>query len=433
MIDTIIEFLKGQLDNQFATGGFLLIAAGVVFAYLRLVPQYLWAYLERRFITTIDITDHDDAFYWIKDWLSKQPYMKKARLLTLSTRTKPWEEGGEGKMEDGGSKSVIEVVFNPAQGRHFFRYKGHFLALYCDRDKIENSVSRAYHETLTFRTFSKDAVKQLVEEARTLAFPPEDEHVMIYKERYGSWHPMTKKPPRSIDSVILAGGVTDQIVADAGKFFSQSNWYREHSIPYQRGYLLHGPPGGGKTSLVVALASMFKRDVYVANASVSSDEHFQSLMASVPEHGVVLIEDVDCIFSEREAKDSMNWLTFSGFINAIDGVAAPQGRLLFMTTNHPEKLDDALTRPGRCDRKFYLGNATPDQAQRLFERFFPDHDGSRFRTATSLSKEELSMAQLQEVILTHSEDPEAALRMLEEMVQQPAPQQLPQTQTSKEN
>lgn len=43
------------------------------------------------------------------------------------------------------------------------------------------------------------------------------------------------------------------------------------------------------------------------------------------------------------------------------------------------------------------------------------------------------MAQLQEVILTHSEDPEAALRMLEEMVQQPAPQQLPQTQTSKEN
>lgn len=64
-------------------------------------------------------------------------------------------------------------------------------------------------------------------------------------------------------------------------------------------------------------------------------------------------------------------VTFSGLLNALDGVASSTSqRLVFMTTNHPERLDSALVRPGRVDLSTHLGNATPYQARTLFKRFY---------------------------------------------------------------
>lgn len=60
----------------------------------------------------------------------------------------------------------------------------------------------------------------------------------------------------------------------------------------------------------------------------------------------------------------------AGLLNAIDGVAAQEGRLLFMTTNHPERLSSALTRPGRVDVRVEFRPASRDQAQCFFAAFF---------------------------------------------------------------
>ena len=63
-------------------------------------------------------------------------------------------------------------------------------------------------------------------------------------------------------------------------------------------------------------------------------------------------------------------VTFSGFLNALDGVASGEERVLFLTTNHIDKLDPALIRPGRVDAVEFLGDATPRQARRYFQQFF---------------------------------------------------------------
>lgn len=63
-------------------------------------------------------------------------------------------------------------------------------------------------------------------------------------------------------------------------------------------------------------------------------------------------------------------VTFSGLLNALDGVASSEERIIFMTTNHIERLDAALIRPGRVDVKEFVGNAVPEQARRLFDRFY---------------------------------------------------------------
>jgi len=64
-------------------------------------------------------------------------------------------------------------------------------------------------------------------------------------------------------------------------------------------------------------------------------------------------------------------VSFSGLLNALDGVASQQGRVTFMTTNHIENLDPALIRPGRCDVVVEIPHATPSQIRRMFRRFFP--------------------------------------------------------------
>lgn len=63
-------------------------------------------------------------------------------------------------------------------------------------------------------------------------------------------------------------------------------------------------------------------------------------------------------------------VTFSGFLNALDGVASGEERIIFMTTNHVEKLDPALIRPGRVDLAELIDDATPTQAKTLFMRFY---------------------------------------------------------------
>lgn len=62
-------------------------------------------------------------------------------------------------------------------------------------------------------------------------------------------------------------------------------------------------------------------------------------------------------------------VTFSGLLNTIDGVASSEERLLFMTTNHLDRLDSALIRPGRVDLIQHVGNATSFQVSNLIILF----------------------------------------------------------------
>ncbi len=69
---------------------------------------------------------------------------------------------------------------------------------------------------------------------------------------------------------------------------------------------------------------------------------------------------------ELRGKDRKD-LTMSAFLNAIDGLAsADDGRLLIMTTNHPERLDAALVRPGRVDYRVEFRECGPAELDRMF-------------------------------------------------------------------
>ncbi|KAK7054724.1 Complex III assembly protein translocase and chaperone [Paramarasmius palmivorus] len=190
------------------------------------------------------------------------------------------------------------------------------------------------------------------------------------------WRPFGQpRRKRPLNSVVLEPGVGEKIEHDLQTFLNRRQWYAERGIPYRRGYLLHGPPGSGKSSFIQALAGSFNYDICLLNLSERGlgDDKLNHLLSNVPSQSFVLIEDVDSAFNKRVQTSEDGYqssVTFSGFLNALDGVASGEERIIFMTTNHLERLDPALIRPGRVDMLEYIGDATPQQAYTLFTRFY---------------------------------------------------------------
>ena len=101
---------------------------------------------------------------------------------------------------------------------------------------------------------------------------------------------------------------------------------------------------------------------------------------------------------------NQNGVTLSGLLNVLDGFTAPTGVLFVMTTNHVERLDPALLRPGRIDYKLYLGKASDRQKMELYRRFFPGVFGIRGVGICRGSRSAETMAEFQGLLLGLEQD-----------------------------
>jgi mitochondrial chaperone BCS1 len=90
-------------------------------------------------------------------------------------------------------------------------------------------------------------------------------------------------------------------------------------------------------------------------------------------------------------------VTFSGFLNALDGVASGEERIIFLTTNHVDRLDPALIRPGRVDLAPSVDDAVPEQARTLFTNFYGNGQQSEDDGASN-DEVELFGRQVEEIV-----------------------------------
>jgi len=278
--------------------------------------------------------------------------------------------------------------------------------------------------TLSLWGYDTQPLKRLVNDALLWHFETERENsdlkIFVLSENrwLEEWSLATSRRKRSKDSVLFdddsnGNNILRELIEDAQNFFSEHTvqTYADKGMPHRRGYLLFGPPGCGKTSFITVLAGELNKDVCILNLNDDlTDNSLASALRSAPMASIIALEDVDAIFTavdsngqkvkdKRQMKSSK--LSFSGLLNALDGVASQEGRILVMTTNHREKLDPALIRPGRVDVEKEIRNASRKQIEGMFLRFygnqpFPEALVNHAKNfAAKLPEYEISMAKLQ--------------------------------------
>ena len=279
--------------------------------------------------------------------------------------------------------------------------------------------------TLTSVGMNKNLYFDMLKEARQMALQSHEGKTIMYIPAGAEWRQFGyPRKHRPLNSVILAQGLTHSIVSDVQEFITNSQWYMNRGIPYRRGYLLYGPPGCGKSSFIMALAGELDYNICLLNLSERgmSDDRLNHLFSIAPEQSIILMEDVDAVFTSREesmqtktAYDGLSRLTLSGVLNALDGVASTEGRIVVMTTNYLERLDPALIRPGRVDVKISIDYADIYQLEQMFLRFYPNASIEKSRKFASTVKElknNISLAEVQGYFMLYKNDCDNAINNL---------------------
>ncbi|KAK1550519.1 hypothetical protein Q3G72_020362 [Acer saccharum] len=167
------------------------------------------------------------------------------------------------------------------------------------------------------------------------------------------WGSITFDHPASFDTMAMDQEMKKTLIDDLDKFIAMKDFYRSVGKAWKRGYLLYGPPGTGKSSLVAAMANYLKFDVYDLDLKeVQCNSDLRRLLIGTSNRSILVIEDIDNSFETGEDDK----VTLSGLLNFIDGLWSSCGdeRILVMTTNHKDRIDPVLLRPGRMDVHLHM-------------------------------------------------------------------------------
>jgi hypothetical protein len=406
MWQDFLTTLQAQFNNQVVAGAVALGLAGVVLASLRKLPVALWAQLQRALVVQVTLDSRNDLFPAFLLWLNDQPFGQTSRHFSVVQAPPQVAE------DDPAQPDAPRLHYSPAPGLHLFWMGGRPMWL-----KREIAMNLQVVETIQMGMLlaSRRRLEALLESVARHASERRAHLLTLYTvDRFGDeWRQAESKPRRRLDSVVLEAGVAQHLHDDIHEFFGRRQWYAQLGIPWRRGYLLYGPPGTGKTSVAYALAGELGLKLCALSLTNPklNDNVMAALLQRTPPRSLILIEDIDAFFTARDKADDKVEISFSGLLNAIDGVGAQEGRIIVLTTNHRDKLDAALIRPGRIDVQVELGNATGEQLRGLLLRFFPQAQAEADALVAGYAERSLSPAQVQQVLIGASGAAQAVQRL----------------------
>ena len=353
------------------------------------------------------------------------------------------------------------------------KYKNHdinysldteLVTLYTDREKKrENYKIKLWtynDEDVNYdiiEDFSKFCMIKYVESLYLVKW---DQLIYTNEKNSTTWKSQKSNNQRKLETIILKDNLRDNIKSDIELFLNSESWYLDRDIAWTRGYLLYGLPGTGKSSLIKAISLLYKRHMhYLMLNEVQSDSHLFDLLKGINyKETILVIEDIDAMcsavksrkFEDQELDDKLkkreerkenkknnekdnndsdddneigterdkkrkelpSGVTLSGLLNAMQGIFNVHGRILIMTTNRKDYIDDAILRSGRCDVKYKFDNCSREQIKELYYMFFNKHADEK--QLIKIQQESYSPAHIAGIFLMYRNEPHLALDHLDD-------------------
>ncbi len=369
------EFVKGML--ALALMGALI---GAVLGAVRYAPVLVWRLIQRKWAVSVTTRDQQ-LIRWIGLWLAESDYGQRCQWL--DARTVHVESG-------------LVAVLMPGHGLHAFKEDG---TRYWLEHVLEDQGVAGKISVLTIKTIGKgvEPLRQLIDSAVDMANEEgRNKNITYVNDQNGYWMRVRLSPRRSSKSLFLRQGLFAEILKDANKFLSGPDLYYDRGLPYRRGYMLHGPAGNGKSTVIQVLATELNLPIYMLSLTEPemTDNGLARALGRTPDKCLLVIEDFEKIDLEKTD------VTFSGLLNAVDGPLASEGRLLIVTANEPEAISKYFLRPGRIDRRWLIDE--PDQVtiERCMTRFGVNGRVSREDFLATAKVGNWSMARVQQELLT---------------------------------
>jgi len=137
-----------------------------------------------------------------------------------------------------------------------------------------------------------------------------------------------------------------------------------------------------------------------------TDDMLKTSIIQAENKSIIVMEDIDALFDEkRNNKCADSPLTFSGLLNSLDGITNIDGHIFVLTTNYIDRLDSALIRDGRVDKRVEFPSATREQMVNFFLKFYNNEVECAQEFADNVDKSSngapVSMAKLQNHFIKH--------------------------------
>lgn len=422
----------------------LILAMNAVWGY---VVVHLTRGFVKSVCSTVEIDGKDEMHTQVLRWMSQHQLMKSLRRIKAQTRGRRYSWDDEDDFDNDEIFDDEVAIFNfrqwnatqppkylPQDSSGWFFHKSKLFRIVQNTESVPSSygvarIQKQIYITCLWR--STRPLKEFLEEVRQTCTDKQTNQTAILRPNMkamqtgeGDWDCVSVRPSRPMSTVVLEDTSKAKILMDMNEFLQprMASWYANRGVPYRRGYLFYGPPGTGKTSMSFSLAGIFGLSIYCLSLSETmlSEEALIALFSQLPQRCVVLLEDIDCAgvarqkakAKKKKAKSlepgksetatvgeapaeadeasketsSTTSISVSGLLNAIDGVASSEGRVLIMTTNYRERLDDALVRPGRADLQIHFGLASTQQIRELFVRMYSPDETNMSKGPSSIQE-----------------------------------------------
>ena len=260
-----------------------------------------------------------------------------------------------------------------SEGNHVLEWEGHMFTV--------NIKITKEKEIATIQLYSKDSydmfetfIAHAKESSKQKLKCNKDKLVVKVLQTHG-WKQCTSYPKRSTSSLILLDNIVENIIDDMKTFINNEETYTTYGHPFKRNYLIVGPPGSGKSSLITVAASELNMDIYFISITAGMNEkNLCGSISNINENSILVIEDIDVLCQNAITGNSSAQNSLSILTNILDGTLHKHKLITILTSANSDHLDNILVRHGRVDYTTRLTCLSKLQVKLMIENMFKETD-----------------------------------------------------------